>query len=471
MGTIGNAPSMRSRFAGGTSHAWIERLFLSAVVAWPILAGIVLGRYADEAVPTSYLARPLVVATLLSVFVAVLSSFTGRWAAAVAAALAAAIALYPLGYFVGLLLLISFVVAKLAAVGGRHWPVALHWQRAVLTLSAVFFLLAAVRAAAYIDRSPPASSTGAVEGRSLYLVLLDGYPRSDTLSQDLGIDNSPFLRQLDERGFDVYEDARSPRGHTELTLNSMLNASAVGVPVESATVEDKRTARRRLDEARLPLLAMDAGYEYVVIDSPIGHVTYSTGRHIRHGGVTDFEERLLAETTLARIVLAAAPHLLTSSLRAHLDDSLSSLIELGSSGQKRIVLAHLLAPHLPALYAQDGSGLPIPPYWPRHQLFGSVIEDLDISLDYYREMYSGHLSTVNRKIVVTIDTMLAGNPDALIVLFSDHGARYSFNAPEEWSRSFLAARTPGHPNLFGESPTTTHILCDLFVAYLDLPCQ
>jgi len=86
-------------------------------------------------------------------------------------------------------------------------------------------------------------------------------------------------------------------------------------------------------------------------------------------------------------------------------------------------------------------------------------------------MYSGHLAAVNRRLVATIDAMLARDPDAVIVLFSDHGSRYSFDAPDEWTRSFLAARTPGQAHLFGESPITTNLLCDLFTAYLDLPCQ
>jgi hypothetical protein len=291
------------------------------------------------------------------------------------------------------------------------------------------------------------------------------------LSHDLGFDNAPFLGQLVERGFDLYEDARSARKHTELTLVSMLNASAEGVLLEPGTAQDKRAARRRLDQARLPALAMDAGYEYVVIDSPAGHVTFESGTHIRHGGLTTFEERLLAESWLGEIVAAAAPHWLTTSLRAHLDDSVSSVVELTEPGQGRLILAHLMAPHLPLLYAADGSDLPIPSYWPAHPLFASPIEDIGVSVDYYREMYPGHLAEVNHKVLEMVDAMLARDPDAVIVLFSDHGARYSFDVPEEWQRSFLAARTPGHASLFGESPTTTMILCDLFVAYLGLPCE
>jgi hypothetical protein len=58
-------------------------------------------------------------------------------------------------------------------------------------------------------------------------------------------------------------------------------------------------------------------------------------------------------------------------------------------------------------------------------------------------------------------------PNGVIVLFSDHGARYSLEMQEtEWPRSFLAARTPGHPDLFGEQPAPTILLRRLLETYV-----
>ena len=39
----------------------------------------------------------------------------------------------------------------------------------------------------------------------IYVVLLDAYPRADTLDNDFGYDNSPFLDGLRAEGFDVAE--------------------------------------------------------------------------------------------------------------------------------------------------------------------------------------------------------------------------------------------------------------------------
>jgi hypothetical protein len=66
-----------------------------------------------------------------------------------------------------------------------------------------------------------------------------------------------------------------------------------------------------------------------------------------------------------------------------------------------------------------------------------------------------------------VDGISARDPEGVIVLFSDHGARYSLEMQEtEWPRSFLAARTPGHPNLFASEPTPTNILRTLLPTYI-----
>ena len=60
---------------------------------------------------------------------------------------------------------------------------------------------------------------------------------------------------------------------------------------------------------------------------------------------------------------------------------------------------------------------------------------------------------------------LARDPEATIVFFSDHGGRISAKDLDEWHRSFLLARTPGHPQLFGDSPQAHELLGVLEATY------
>lgn len=65
---------------------------------------------------------------------------------------------------------------------------------------------------------------------------------------------------------------------------------------------------------------------------------------------------------------------------------------------------------------------------------------------------------LNPRLLEAVDSILERKPEATIVLFSDHGARYSLADPDEWHRSFLAARTPEHPALFADRPTPAGLL-------------
>jgi hypothetical protein len=66
-----------------------------------------------------------------------------------------------------------------------------------------------------------------------------------------------------------------------------------------------------------------------------------------------------------------------------------------------------------------------------------------------------------------VDEIVARVPRAVVVLFSDHGSRYSLDLKTtEWYHSFLAARTPDHPKLFASEPVPTAILRTLLPIYV-----
>jgi hypothetical protein len=79
----------------------------------------------------------------------------------------------------------------------------------------------------------------------------------------------------------------------------------------------------------------------------------------------------------------------------------------------------------------------------------------------------GDLATLNPKLLAMVDEIVARDPGAVVVLFSDHGSRYSLDLKTtEWYHSFLAARTPDHPNLFASEPIPTAILRTLLPIYV-----
>jgi hypothetical protein len=57
----------------------------------------------------------------------------------------------------------------------------------------------------------------------IYVIVLDGYMRSDALKQDLGYDNSPFIDQLTSMGFYVASCSRPNYTFTYASISALLN--------------------------------------------------------------------------------------------------------------------------------------------------------------------------------------------------------------------------------------------------------
>jgi len=196
-------------------------------------------------------------------------------------------------------------------------------------------------------------------------------------------------------------------------------------------------------------------------------VTFSAGTHIQHGGINTFEDNMLIESVFGQIVKAFLPYLPTDSLRGHFEASVDSLISLVDPSAHRLVLAHLFQPHLPFLWDAAGNPTPVPFFWPRENIFAAQIETMGMTLDDYADSMKGDLATLNPMLLAMVDEIVARDPGAVVVLFSDHGARYSLDLRQtEWYRSFLAARTPGHPGLFSSEPAPTAVLRTLIPVYV-----
>jgi uncharacterized membrane protein (UPF0136 family) len=453
----------------------LRRTLLVVGLTYLAFAGYVLGRFANAAFPTFYLYRPLALVIPLAILVGLLAAWLARSHAPLAAGIAVGIlcfwATFTRHWWQAALLVVAWLVVVLVVRRvGRPLPFVPQVASTAAIAFILVFFVSGVARAVFSAEGPvaPVTATRTATGPNIYIVLMDGYPRRDTLMNDMGIDNGPFEAALADRGFDVSDDAHTDRRYTDLTLMSLLTGTTEGVPLDTAPASEVQfLIRKALSDATLPKQAEAAGYEWDVIDSPAGHVTFSAGHHIQHGGVNTFEDNMLAESALAPIVKTFLPYLLTDSLRDHFSGSVASLISLVDPNAHRLVLTHLFQPHLPFLWNADGTPTKVPFFWPGVNIFAAQIETMGMSLADYSAATKGDLATVNPKFLAMVDAIIAKDPGAVIVLFSDHGSRYSLALKlTEWYHSFLAARTPGHPNLFAADPRPVNILRSLIPTYV-----
>lgn len=410
--------------------------------SWLTMVGLILITANESAVPLDFLIRPVIAALIPAAVIAIVAMPFRRARLPVAIALSALVllpALWPLPIAI---LIIEFGIWLVQRRSGRS---AFAIGRFAVITVIVIAVVSAIRLVPQLADYVSASGGGEhLDGRPAYVLLLDGYPREDSL-HELGIDTSGFLEELERRGFDDYPDATSAHRWTHRTLQAMVAGNSAGIPDEPGNASDEQGIRAAL---QLP----DG---WLAIDPPASHVVMRGGSNASAGGMNDFEIRLIGASIIGKFGRDLAAPVIADTLRAHFERSL----QLWTDSPSDRTFAHVLLPHPPFVYA-DG----LSPCWPGCNIFDVSTDKLDISRAEWADQMAIQLEAVNARVLGAVDTILDEHPDAVIVLFSDHGGRIDMES-EEVHHSFLAARTPDHPGLFAGEPHPHAILRLLREAY------
>jgi hypothetical protein len=408
---------------------------LAAGASFGVAVGFVVNDFLSAPRPTENLIRPLLAVTLLAILMGIGAGFF-RSSAVLVSVFATLWLIRPgsaLSY-AGAALLCGAILFRLLR---KH---SLDTNHAVFVSGVIFGAVALVQLIPNLSWSSPAAAAP-ISGDPTYLVLLDGYPRADTLAA-LGVDISEFLDELDARDFDHYPEATTSHPWTFATLTEMLSGQSV-----SFSEWDEPPEMRRLNASwRLP-------EGFVSVSSPDGRMRIPDVEVLNRGGASMFELTLVRRSAFGWF----AGDWMMGRLRLHLDRSINAI----ANSDHQHVFAHLMAPHTPFLYAADEPS-ETPKCLPKCDIVAITVKDLGITTEEWAEGIGDYLTWLNRRVIEMVDSILSRRPDAEIVLFSDHGGRFDSENTDEWDRSFLAARTPGRPGLFSDAPHPGSILARLF---------
>jgi hypothetical protein len=426
-----------------SSRFRVRPLAESIGVAWLMMAALILVTANEVAIPLDFVLRPLAIALIPSIVIGLLVSPLGQLRVPAAAGLSILVltpALWPA--------IVALAAVELATWWLQRWPrLARGYSvgRFTLVATLVVAMVSTIRLAPLAtDYLPTAYGSAGSSGPPIYLVLVDGYPRLDSLAQ-IGIDNTDFVAELEARGFDHYPTATSSHQWTHLTLQALMAGDPEGIPDDPGSRDEGRTIRASL---QLP-----SGY--VAIDPPVGHVVMRGGAQVSAGGINDFEIGLIGASMVGALAPQAVAPLIADGLRFHFERSL----ELMVASSSRHTFVHVLPPHPPFIYA-DG----ISACWPRCSIFDVTARGLEISKSEWAEQMDVQLAAVNAMLLEAVDKILTERRDAVIVLFSDHGGRMGLPG-DEVHHSFLAARTPGNARLFDNEPHPHAVLRVISEAY------
>jgi hypothetical protein len=280
----------------------------------------------------------------------------------------------------------------------------------------------------------------------VYFIVLDGYARGDVLAEYYAFDNGPFVRGLEQRGFQVADASKSNYNWTFLSLASTLNMDYLPALFGAALDPDgtdREQAYRLLRDNRAADFLRARGYRYVHLQSTWG----GTGTNpfaddfLRCGEGLMRDDFLLAveEVSWLRVFGAQATFDLAS---CHLQN-FETLAGLASEPGPKFVFAHFVPPHHPYLFDREGRVLRNANLSNQFEFQKRLWED--------RAGYVDQLAFVNRKVEQAIDRIIADSSrPPVIVLISDHGPnlRKGLATAEHYRirlANLSAVRLPGAP--------------------------
>jgi len=214
--------------------------------------------------------------------------------------------------------------------------------------------------------------TSANPGRypDVYLIVLDGYSRADTL-EALGYDNSEFLNTLEEMGFYVAGCSRTTYRHTLLSMSSTFSMDYLWKVIPNTGVGDKNAAplyealihnpvRSGFEQRGYTIVGFQTGYQWDQWTDADYYLTLkddTANDETASSSITPFEYIFLRNT-------AIYPFIENSTLAAQrfyshyrqVNFTLDELPKIVSSihGPK-FVYAHIMSPHTPYIFLPDGS--------------------------------------------------------------------------------------------------------------------
>ena len=315
-----------------------------------------------------------------------------------------------------------------------------QWSSVLMTIAVVSLIFPVYTLVTYeLKAGPPAASSAqalSVKTSSrenlpdIYYIILDTYGRTDWLKEYAGYDNSSFIAALQNLGFYVAECSQSNYAHTGLSLASSLNFDYLDeLGVDFSASDSKRedllapyikhnAVTDRLRSMGYKIVAFETGYDFTTLDDT--DILYPTAK----SGLTDFEIVLLRSTALVYLDDAGAfKGMVATPLenkRKTILSQLETLRDLTSVSDPKFVFAHLLIPHFPYVFDENGNSL-----------IGTNLTESEGNLTTreYFQGYRGQVTfTSDQLLSIVREILQESDPDPIIIIQGDHGPSHAGEA-------------------------------------------
>lgn len=246
---------------------------------------------------------------------------------------------------------------------------------------------------------------------NVYAFLLDQYARNDTFAEVTSVDNAAFHDALREQDFEVTERSLSSYNKTTLSMMSMFE---MGYPVTTPgdvegdvsfdhyLVGDNNTVER----------FHQLGYQFIhAHGGPFAFARCTTQwadvclpPNSEGGALDDLQLALLDLTPIGSLDLFDTPW----NDPEHVLDTL----ETTAKEEPFFLFSHLISPHPPYRFDENCERRP------------SSVARSSLTTESDREAYANEVRCLNEQVLDVTDRIIADDPDAIILVFSDHGSDF-----------------------------------------------
>lgn len=256
---------------------------------------------------------------------------------------------------------------------------------------------------------------------NVYFLIFDEYGGSENLKQYFGYENSDFKNALSNLGFNISDSSRNSESIETVTLvPNLLNISYVA---NDSMIADERLAY--MNEPVLFDVMKYLGYDIITCSS-IPFLDNSMS-------IKNFEEQEVFEDKAGYFVLKNS--IFIHAYNKHIEKKLLSdspestsygdvlinafnyyidLAENKSGKKPQFCMGYFQTPHVPFFYKKDGS--------------------LNNPNEYENWLnsnnYIDYLEWTNQQILRTVESIIEHDRNSIIILQSDHGARYPIHVLE-----------------------------------------
>ncbi len=328
-------------------------------------------------------------------------------------------------YYLAALLILAILIAGILFIR-KHDACAVACKLTLIAVSAILAMNLVTAVPPILQKLKATSYTaGQAKGEdavlpNLYFLLLDEYASFEEIEKYYGYDNSAFRAFLQERSFCVSETSHCRFANTVYSVSDIVNLG----PVSQASMEYD-TLEQLIANGTVYEILESMGYNLYQLGTlyPLPRLleksAYSLG-----SDATTVNGETATELLIDRSMLMPLKSIRYWKLiAAEGDMALFQFLDDPShyeTKQNRAIFFYICSPHAPFYYAADGTH----------------IEDRDAWTNYTDPgYYLGQYQYITKRVEQSIDVILEHDPNAIILLQSDHGLRYY--ADSDYPHTFL----------------------------------